>query len=68
MSPGRKKSPPKRSADRDALPFFCDYSCRHAGFAPKGTVGDCRKELAVYCTLLDRFTVKNGPCRARRKT
>jgi hypothetical protein len=48
-----------------ALPTYCDYSCPYASFAPKDAVGDCRKELAVYCTLLTTFNNKNNRCIAR---
>jgi len=47
------------------LPDYCDYSCPHADFAPKDIVGDCRKEQAVYCTLLKRFNNKNNACLAK---
>jgi hypothetical protein len=68
MRSAKKSSPIHPSATHGGLPAFCDYSCPHAGFAPKEAVGDCRKELAVYCSLLKRFNVKNNRCLAPAKT
>jgi hypothetical protein len=62
MRSGNKKSDGKRPAATGDLPLFCDYSCPHADFAPKEAVGDCRKELAVYCSLLKQFNTKNKRC------
>ncbi|HUL45183.1 MAG TPA: hypothetical protein VLY03_12595 [Bacteroidota bacterium] len=61
----RKGSAGKRLSDRSTLPQFCDYTCPHSDFAPKDFTGDCRKELAVYCTLLKKFNNKNNRCLAR---
>jgi hypothetical protein len=58
----KKTTADKTHLPPGTLPPFCDYSCRHAGFAPKEAVGDCRKELAVYCSFLKRFNVKNNRC------
>ncbi|MEK9137204.1 MAG: hypothetical protein AAB393_08780, partial [Bacteroidota bacterium] len=43
-----------------ALPMFCDYMCVHASFPPPDAVGACRKEVAVYCTLLKKYNNKNA--------
>ncbi|MGA9119047.1 MAG: hypothetical protein WB699_06740 [Bacteroidota bacterium] len=59
----RRKRNPHPEAD---LPLFCDYTCPHAAFAPADAVGACRKELAVYCSLLEKFNNKNTRCLARK--
>ncbi|HTP13822.1 MAG TPA: hypothetical protein VMM37_09330 [Bacteroidota bacterium] len=47
------------------LPAYCDFTCRYAAFAPPESVGACRREQAVHCTLLRQFNQKNSPCKAR---
>ncbi len=48
------------------LPKYCDFTCKFASFAPEDAVGACRREQAVYCTLLKEFNNKNAPCAARK--
>jgi hypothetical protein len=62
---GRKSRTKVPKASPLELPLFCDYSCTHASFAPDDAIGACRKELAVYCTLLEQFNNKNSRCIAR---
>ncbi|MGB2958277.1 MAG: hypothetical protein WBG01_01925 [Bacteroidota bacterium] len=62
---GRKSRTTIQEASPPDLPLFCDYSCTHASFAPDDAIGACRKELAVYCTLLEQFNNKNSRCIAR---
>lgn len=62
MRSRKKSASGKPLPAHGALPAYCDYSCPHAGFASKEAVGDCRKELAVYCSLLKRFNAKNNKC------
>jgi hypothetical protein len=47
------------------LPEFCDYDCPHAAFTPPDTSGACRRDQAIWCTLLARFNNKNARCLAR---
>jgi len=47
------------------LPKYCDFTCPHASFAPNDAVGACRREMAVYCTLLAKYNNKNARCAAR---
>ncbi|MFN0157868.1 MAG: hypothetical protein ACKVRP_07335 [Bacteroidota bacterium] len=47
------------------LPLFCDYTCRHAEFAPADASGACRREQAVYCALFKKFNNKNNRCLGR---
>jgi hypothetical protein len=56
-----------RTVHEEPLPFYCDFSCRHAAFAPPDASGACRREQAVYCSLMKQFNNKNAPCIARRK-
>ena len=51
----------------DELPLFCDYHCPHASFTPSDAVGACRKEVGVYCVILNAYTAKNGSCLARKR-
>ncbi|GAB6282945.1 MAG: hypothetical protein STSR0008_16970 [Ignavibacterium sp.] len=51
------------------FPLFCDYSCKYAKFTSKDVIGDCRKELAVYCSFFSRrdgypkkYNNKNSKC------
>ena len=48
-----------------ALPDFCDFKCVYAAFAPADAVGACRRDQAVYCSLLKKFNAKNGRCLAK---
>ena len=48
--------------DKKALPVFCDYSCKYAEFSDPNAIGACRKELAVWCTLLKKYNNKNNKC------
>jgi hypothetical protein len=65
---GQKNRVKAPKAISPELPLFCDYSCTHASFAPNDATGACRKELAVYCTLLEQFNNKNSRCIAREGT
>ena len=51
----------------ESLPQYCDYSCPHATFAPTEASGACRREAAVFCTLLRKYNNKNAGCIARRQ-
>ncbi|HPI37850.1 MAG TPA: hypothetical protein PK397_07910 [Ignavibacteriaceae bacterium] len=48
------------------FPFFCDYSCKYASFSKKEIVGDCRKEVAVWCKHFKKFNNKNTGCIGRK--
>lgn len=56
-----------KNYDLEELPLFCDYSCKHAAFGEPGIVGDCRKELAVYCKLFEKYNNKNNKCLGKKK-
>jgi len=60
----RKKSQSKttESVKHADLPLFCDFTCRHADFAPAETSGACRREMAVYCVLFKKFNNKHNRC------
>ncbi len=45
-----------------SLPSYCDYNCPYATFAPTDAVGACRREQAVYCTLIKKYNNKNARC------
>ncbi len=60
--------PLKGKSEIAELPHYCDFTCPHASFAPNDVVGACRRELAVYCHVLARFTNKNARCGARRRS
>ncbi len=64
MKVGKKVD--KKKFDVTDLPKYCDFSCRFASFAPADAVGACRREQAVYCTLLKEFNNKNSHCAARK--
>ncbi|MBM4177093.1 MAG: hypothetical protein FJ213_13125 [Ignavibacteria bacterium] len=44
------------------LPSYCDYSCKYAEFSDPTAIGACRKELAVWCTVLKKYNNKNAKC------
>ena len=44
------------------FPEFCDFSCKYAAFAGKELIGDCRKELAVFCKHFKKYNNKNKRC------
>lgn len=52
----------KRKGLQSKPPLYCDFTCKYASFPPKEIVGDCRKEIAVYCTLIKRNNNKNNKC------
>ena len=43
-------------------PLFCDFSCRYASFGKRDVSGACRREQAVYCTILKKYNNKNNKC------
>jgi len=43
-------------------PSFCDYFCKFAKFSDPNSIGACRKELAVWCSKLNRYNNKNNKC------
>ncbi len=44
------------------VPMFCDYSCKYASFGKENMAGACRREQAVYCTILKKYNNKNNKC------
>jgi len=44
------------------FPLFCDFNCKFASFAGKELIGDCRKELAVWCNHFEKYNNKNSKC------
>lgn len=51
--------------DKGLLPMFCDYTCKFAEFSDPNAIGACRKELAVWCSLLKKNNNKNNKCLAK---
>ncbi|MBN1232105.1 MAG: hypothetical protein JXA60_01980 [Candidatus Coatesbacteria bacterium] len=44
---------------------YCDIFCEHAEFPSKDALdGACRREVSLYCKLLERLVLKNSPCKA----
>ncbi len=64
MKTGKKIE--KKKFDVKDLPQYCDFTCAFASFAPADAVGACRREQAVYCTILREFNNKNARCAARK--
>jgi hypothetical protein len=56
----RKKSIKKKP--EVTLPMFCDFTCKYAEFAEKDSVGACRREQAVFCSLEKKYNNKNAKC------
>lgn len=48
------------------LPDYCDYSCKYAEFTDPTSIGACRKELAVWCSILERYNNKNAKCLVKK--
>jgi hypothetical protein len=44
------------------IPMFCDFSCKYASFGSEDVSGACRREQAVYCTILKKHNNKNNKC------
>ena len=59
------KTKPAVKIEKNALPVFCDYSCKYAEFSDPNAIGACRKELAVWCKLLKKYNNKNNSCIAK---
>jgi hypothetical protein len=51
----------KKEIPKD-LPMFCDFSCTYASFGKEDVSGACRREQAVYCTILKKYNNKNNKC------
>ena len=51
--------------DKKTLPLFCDYTCKFGEFSDPNAIGACRKELAVWCSLLKKYNNKNNKCLAK---
>lgn len=47
-------------------PSFCDYNFWFAAFSDPRAIGACRKELAVWCKLFERYNNKNNRCLGKR--
>ncbi len=43
-------------------PVFCDYNCKYASFSNEEISGACRREQAVYCSILEKYNNKNNKC------
>jgi len=48
------------------FPLFCDYTCKHSGFADPDAIGACRKDLAVWCSFFKRYNNKHNRCFAQK--
>ncbi len=57
---------PRRRVGHLNLPAYCDFSCPYASFASPDAVGACRRDQAVYCSLLDAYNMKNAICIMRK--
>jgi hypothetical protein len=68
MSPKKvsRHSIRKPQAASPNLPAFCDFSCPHASFAEASSVGACRREQGIYCTLFRSYNNKNSTCISRK--
>ena len=53
------------NTEKKSLPMFCDYTCKFAEFSDPNAIGACRKELAVWCSLLKKYNNKNNKCIAK---
>jgi hypothetical protein len=56
-----------RPGDLPAVPLFCDFTCPYAALPPVDTSGACRRELAVYCSYLEKYNNKNNMCLVRNR-
>ena len=54
------------SFDPAALPLFCDFSCTHARFVQEDAVGACRREVGVFCSILNTYVNKHAKCQVRK--
>jgi hypothetical protein len=64
----RKKSPQKKCPPKQQnLPVYCDFNCAYSSFASPEAVGACRRDQAVYCTLLDTYNMKHSMCLVRKQ-
>lgn len=52
----------KKAGSAENFPAYCDYSCRYADFGPTDSIGGCRKEISVWCSLEKKFNNKNNKC------
>jgi hypothetical protein len=61
----KDEAPTPASSAPDELPLYCDFSCPKADFPPADAVGACRREQAVWCSVLKEFNTKNSLCKAK---
>jgi hypothetical protein len=61
-SAGSTKRKKHRGIVSSQLPMFCDFGCTYAAFPPVDAAGACRREQAVYCTVLEKYNNKNNRC------
>jgi len=47
---------------KELTPLYCDYFCKFASFSVPDSIGACRKEISVYCTLKKKYNNKNSLC------
>ena len=46
---------------------YCNYTCGYSRFAPPDSSGACRKEEAVWCSLVKKYNNKNNKCIAKKR-
>ena len=54
--------------DPATLPLYCDFSCPYARFAEQDSVGACRREVGVFCSVLKTYVNKHARCRVRKNS
>lgn len=48
------------------LPLYCDFSCKFADFTEPDCVGACRRDIAVWCKILNKYNNKHSKCLVRK--
>jgi hypothetical protein len=68
MKTSAKRGRPGKAVKRipQDLPDFCDFDCPHASFPLRDSIGACRREQAVYCTLFKQLNNKHTSCLAKK--
>lgn len=50
----------------EELPLYCNYFCKYADFTEPECTGACRRDIAIYCKILNRYNNKHARCIVRK--
>lgn len=48
------------------LPLYCDFSCKYADFTEPSCVGAWRRDIGVWCKILNTYNNKHARCLVKK--